>query len=104
MLAKYINMALSGSDSLIIRESAQEKDELSEVIKITSTWTFSDGVIIRCIREDELFSKAANQCPECWINWTVVDDAGLPVSPEQKNFFNVCQQQFWLKKQLSSVM
>ncbi|EAN1748880.1 hypothetical protein C1P00_18470 [Salmonella enterica] len=64
MLAKYINMALSDSDPFIIRQSEQEKDELSEVVKITSTWTFSDGLIIRCIREDELFPEAANQCPE----------------------------------------
>ncbi|HCF8019167.1 hypothetical protein PGO03_19575 [Klebsiella aerogenes] len=100
MLAKYINMALLDSEPSATCQSETERDELSEVVKITSTWTFPDGVVIQCIREDELFQESVNQCPECWINWTVIESAGFPILPRQKNFFNFCQQRFWLRKNI----
>lgn len=86
MLAKYINMALLDSEPSATCQSETERDELSEAVKITSTWTFPDGVVIQCIKEDELFQESVNQYPECWINWTVIESAGFPVLPRQKNY------------------
>ena len=38
-------------------------------------------------------------CPECWIDWQVIDAAGQEVNPMRKQFYNLCQQSFWLAMQ-----
>ncbi|HDG7905232.1 MULTISPECIES: hypothetical protein [Klebsiella] len=49
--------------------------------------------------ELELPQQDAASCPECWIDWLVIDSAGLEVKPMRKQFYNLCQQSFWLAMQ-----
>lgn len=49
--------------------------------------------------ELELPQQDAASCPECWIEWQVIDNAGLAVQPMRKQFYNLCQQSFWLAMQ-----
>ncbi|SXC97382.1 Uncharacterised protein [Klebsiella quasipneumoniae] len=49
--------------------------------------------------ELELPQQDAASCPECWIDWLVIDSAGLEVKPMRKQFYNLCQQTFWLAMQ-----
>ncbi|VTP88166.1 Uncharacterised protein [Proteus vulgaris] len=37
-----------------------------------------------------------------WITWEIVESNNKIISPCRKEFFNLCQQSFWLKMQLAN--
>ncbi|MCE9840868.1 hypothetical protein GWJ01_06850 [Proteus sp. G2618] len=78
-------------------------DELTEITRATHTWLFPDGIVLKCTEEIETehYDNDA-QCPEHWITWEIVESNNKPISPYRKEFFNLCQQSFWLKMQLSN--
>lgn len=59
----------------------------------------SQRVVIQHRYELELPQQDAASCPECWIDWLVIDSAGTEVKPMRKQFYNLCQQSFWLAMQ-----
>ncbi|GAB1439430.1 hypothetical protein MASR2M36_22020 [Providencia sp.] len=103
-LSTYIYHALAASDNNFLLAHQQQSDELSEVTIHTQTWQFNDGVILKCIEEIEMQeSECDSQCPERWIIWQVVEPCKVNISPKRKEFFNICQQQFWLKMQAAEL-
>lgn len=101
MLYHYISQALAAQNCTILSDH-QWQDLLSEVIVKIRQWQFADGVVISCTEEIEIEQvDCDNQCPERWIIWQLVQENGLNVWPKRKEFFNICQQNFWLKMQKS---
>ena len=49
--------------------------------------------------ELEIAQQDSASCPECWIDWQVIDAAGQEINPMRKQFYNLCQQSFWLAMQ-----
>ena len=94
-LAYYVNAIKSGKEVICIQESC-ECDDLAEVETITMEWRHDSGVVIRCTNELEATQHPNDVCPECWICWEVIDAAGQEIRPMKKNFYNVCQESFWL--------
>ncbi|BDH45956.1 hypothetical protein TUM12370_20000 [Salmonella enterica subsp. enterica serovar Choleraesuis] len=99
MLDHYIQLALADSHLIDNKSHQQWRDERAEVLVNDTQWTFEDGVVLRCLQEDELEPvQSDEQCPESWITWSVVDSGGLNIEPREKHFFSACQQRFWLTK------
>ncbi|WP_337234920.1 hypothetical protein [Proteus terrae] len=103
MLAKYISQVVNQEDSYQILSTQKLLDDLTEITRVIHTWLFPDGVILKCTEEieTEYYDNDA-QCPEHWITWEIVVSNNKPISPYRKEFFNLCQQSFWLKMQLSN--
>lgn len=103
MLAKYISQIVNQEDSYQILSTQNFLDNLTEITRVTHTWLFPDGVILKCTEEIETehYDNDA-QCPEHWITWEIVESNNKPISPCRKEFFNLCQQSFWLKMQLAN--
>ena len=103
MLANYIFHIINRDDNHGSLTRIKQQDELKEVITLTQTWLFNDGVILKCVEEIETehYDNDA-QCPEHWITWEVIELNNQQISPHRKEFFNLCQQTFWLKMQLAS--
>ena len=103
MLASYISHIINMDDNHLNLTKIKQKDELKEVITSTQTWLFNDGVILQCIEEIETehYDNDA-QCPEHWITWEIIESNNHQISPSRKEFFNLCQQAFWLKMQLAN--
>lgn len=97
-LAFYIS-AIKNGTSVVYLSQERKKDISAEVERTVSLWRHENGVIIRCIREDELLPDTYHLCPECWILWEVVDACGMNIRPIKKNFHNTCQEAFWLGMQ-----
>ena len=47
----------------------------------------------------EIAQQDSASCPECWIDWQVIDAADQEINPMRKQFYNLCQQSFWLAMQ-----
>lgn len=77
----------------------REKDHEAEAEWQIARWRHRSGVVIQHRYELELPQQDAASCPECWIEWQVIDSAGLVVQPMRKQFYNLCQQSFWLAMQ-----
>ncbi|HGN0867209.1 hypothetical protein EC835_101340 [Providencia alcalifaciens] len=102
MLAKYILGTMKKQAVCEIIFDQRQQDAQSEVMQIIRQWRFHDGVILQCSEEIELsIPDNDSQCPERWIIWQVIDSAGCSVLPQRKEFFNACQQAFWLKMQMA---
>lgn len=103
MLAKYISQVVNQEDNYTILSAHTLLDDLTEITRKTHTWLFNDGVILKCIEEIETthYDNDAN-CPEHWITWEIIKIKGKPITPYRKEFFNLCQQSFWLKMQLAN--
>lgn len=97
-LAFYVSAVKKGSGVVCLQQES-EKDIGAEVESIVSLWQHDNGVKIRCVRENELRPDTVGLCPKCWISWEVIDACGYPVRPVKKNFYNVCQEAFWLAMQ-----
>jgi len=61
-------------------------------------YTFNNGVQILYRMESDTF-QADHVCRECWVSYEVVHDGGYVISPQKKQFYNRCQERFWLKMQ-----
>lgn len=60
------------------------------------------AICFLCTEEIEIEQvDCDNQCPERWIIWQLVQENGLNIRLKRKAFFNICQQDFWLKMQKS---
>lgn len=101
MLAKYISQIVNQEGGYHILSTDKFLDNLTEITQKAQTWLFHDGVILKCTEEIEIehYDNDA-QCPEHWITWEIVESNNKPISPCRKEFFNLCQQSFWLKMQL----
>lgn len=72
---------------------------LVKKIMLINMFLSSHCMMIQHRYELELPQQDAASCPECWIEWQVIDSAGLVVQPMRKQFYNLCQQSFWLAMQ-----
>ncbi|HCB0567003.1 hypothetical protein [Klebsiella quasipneumoniae] len=77
----------------------REQDHEAEAEWQIARWRHHSGVVIEHRYELELPQQDAASCPECWIEWQVIDNVGLAVQPMRKQFYNLCQQSFWLAMQ-----
>ncbi|WP_193014576.1 MULTISPECIES: hypothetical protein [Gammaproteobacteria] len=103
MLAKYISQIVNQEEGYQILSSHKCRDDLTEIIRATQAWLFNDGVILKCTEEIETeHYDNDTQCPECWITWEIIESNNKYISPYRKEFFNLCQQKFWLKMQLAN--
>ncbi|MCG9552913.1 hypothetical protein L1D16_04620 [Vibrio sp. Isolate31] len=102
-LSTYV-LAIHSSHSQV-RVVAQSQQQIltdnSECIEeTTTTYTFDNGVKIVCHTELDSF-QSEDACPECWIQYQVLESgsAAETISPQKKQFYNRCQETFWLKMQ-----
>lgn len=61
-------------------------------------YVFNNGVQVLYRMESDTF-QADDVCRECWISYEVQHDGGYAISPQKKQFYNRCQERFWLKMQ-----
>lgn len=94
-LAYYVKSIKNEEEVSCIKES-RKRDDSAEVESIAMEWLHDSGVVIRCTHELEIIPHTNNVCPECWICWEVIDSAGQEIRPMKKNFYNACQESFWL--------
>lgn len=65
---------------------------------IESIFHFSNGVVMKCCNEADVFEDNEQICPECWISYEVISKSDeTHVFPKTKTFLNHCQEAFWLK-------
>ncbi len=89
----------SGSGTLNVWRSIVNKDNEAEAEWEIARWRHRSGVVIQRRYELEIAQQDSASCPECWIDWQVIDAAGQEVNPMRKQFYNLCQQSFWLAMQ-----
>ncbi|AVG05630.1 TPA: hypothetical protein ACYU8D_004510 [Klebsiella pneumoniae] len=77
----------------------REQDNEAEAEWEIARWRHRSGVVIQRRYELESAQQDSASCPECWIDWQVIDAAGQEVNPMRKQFYNLCQQSFWLAMQ-----
>ncbi|VTP88172.1 Uncharacterised protein [Proteus vulgaris] len=53
MLAKYISQIVNQEDNYQILSTQKFWDNLAEITRVTHSWLFPDGVILKCIEEIE---------------------------------------------------
>lgn len=94
-LAFYIH-AVKNNVAVVCLEDRHVQDTLAEVESTSALWRHESGVTLRQICEQEMLPDSDNVCPECWISWEVVEDNGKAIWPRKKQFYNVCQEAFWL--------
>ena len=63
-----------------------------------SFYLFNNGVQVLYRVESDTF-QADDVCRECWISYEVMRNGGYDISPQKKQFYNRCQESFWLKMQ-----
>ncbi|HCB1293200.1 TPA: hypothetical protein ACNHDR_004833 [Klebsiella pneumoniae] len=77
----------------------REQDNEAEAEWEIARWRHRSGVVIQRRYELEIAQQDSASCPECWIDWQVIDAAGQEINPMRKQFYNLCQQSFWLAMQ-----
>ncbi|MCS5873582.1 hypothetical protein LN650_17190 [Klebsiella pneumoniae subsp. pneumoniae] len=77
----------------------REQDNEAEAEWEIARWRHRSGVVIQRRYELEIAQQDSASCPECWIDWQVIDAAGREINPMRKQFYNLCQQSFWLAMQ-----
>ncbi|MFV6639990.1 hypothetical protein ACNPIO_17455 [Klebsiella pneumoniae] len=77
----------------------REQDNEAEAEWEIARWRHRSGVVIQRRYELEIAQQDSTSCPECWIDWQVIDAAGQEINPMRKQFYNLCQQSFWLAMQ-----
>lgn len=73
-------------------------DEENVIEEREILYEFSNGVTLLCKMESDSF-QSDDLCRECWISYEVVHDGGHAISPRKKQFYNRCQEAFWMKMQ-----
>lgn len=77
-------------------EKSTDGDNLTE--ECETIYEFNNGVKILCKTESDTF-QSDDICCECWISYEVVHDGGYLIHPLKKQFYNRCQEKFWMKMQ-----
>ncbi len=105
-LSSYIHCIQNQSSALsICQQSTEHNSYLDDGIEISeqhSLYHFDNGVVISYRLEHDTASGNDQQCEECWISYEVVEQGEYRIRPASKNFYNACQQSFWLKMQTLS--
>ena len=94
----------SGSSNQINVVEQQQSETLLDdhTQELENRYRFSDGVVIKQSIEHDLQPANTQACEECWITYEVLDGAGQHIQPQQKHFYNRCQQTFWLRMQVTN--
>jgi hypothetical protein len=80
-------------------ENIEESIDGNNIIEECETiYEFNNGVKILCKTESDTF-QSDDICCECWISYEVVHDGGYLIHPLKKQFYNRCQETFWMKMQ-----
>ncbi|PHM25957.1 hypothetical protein [Xenorhabdus ehlersii] len=76
-----------------------DKDSLIEEKEII--YTFDNGVSVLYLEESEKLENeyAGQLCQEKWIGYNVLDNNRFTITPREKNFYNICQEKYWVKNQ-----
>ncbi|MCD9453116.1 hypothetical protein LVB00_04690 [Klebsiella pneumoniae] len=77
----------------------REQDNEAEAEWEIARWRHRRGVGIQRRYGREIAQQDSASCPGCWIDWQVIDAAGQEINPMRKQFYNLCQQSFWLAMQ-----
>lgn len=99
-LALYVQSihADMGAPRVASRHSRHESwsDQGFEVSREVTDYRFDNGVVIRrSIEQDQFPAELA--CAECWIEYEVIETAGLSIHPARKHFGNRCREAWWLR-------
>ncbi|MCS6038871.1 hypothetical protein LNP20_09385 [Klebsiella pneumoniae subsp. pneumoniae] len=89
----------SGSGTVERLAQHRAQDNEAEAEWEIARWRHRSGVVIQRRYELEIAQQDGASCPECWIDWQVIDAAGQEINPMRKQFYNLCQQSFWLAMQ-----
>ncbi|EBZ0493703.1 hypothetical protein D6445_23685 [Salmonella enterica subsp. enterica serovar Infantis] len=78
-------------------------DPLAEVRRRHAVWEVDGKILMSCEREDDLIAPAEEYqiCPEYWIQWKILNPGEAGITPVSKSFTSECQQNYWLKSQLT---
>jgi hypothetical protein len=99
-LVNYVQSIHEGSDTPRITLRASRHDSWSdqgfEVSREVTDYHFDDGVVIRRTTEQDQFPTEL-ACAECWIEYEVIERAGLDIQPARKHFDNRCREAWWLR-------
>ncbi|STT72533.1 Uncharacterised protein [Klebsiella pneumoniae] len=66
----------SGSGTLNVLAQHREQDNEAEAEWEIARWRHRSGVVIQRRYELEIAQQDSASCPECWIDWQVIDAAG----------------------------
>ncbi|MBC8952851.1 hypothetical protein Xenpb_01573 [Xenorhabdus sp. PB62.4] len=77
-------------------------DETSTIEDKEIIYTFDNGVRVLYLEESEkLDNEYIEQlCQEKWMSYKILDSNGLTITPREKNFYNICQEKYWIKSQM----
>lgn len=64
----------------------REQDNEAEAEWEIARWRHRSGVVIQRRYELEIAQQDSASCPECWIDWQVIDAAGQEVNPMRNSF------------------
>ncbi|ECF6074874.1 hypothetical protein FNH47_12615 [Salmonella enterica subsp. houtenae] len=100
MLAELIKRCLDGDCRCRLLSSGLTLDPLAEVRRRNDIWEVDGKILMSCEREDDLLPAEASQiCPECWIQWKILNPVEAGITPVSRSFTSECQQNYWLKRQ-----
>lgn len=101
MLAELIKRCLNGDCRCRLLSAELTLDPLAEVRRRVAIWEVDGKILISCEREDDLIAQAEEHqtCPECWIQWKILNPGETGITPVPKSFTSECQQNYWLKSQ-----
>ncbi|GHD64697.1 hypothetical protein [Jeongeupia chitinilytica] len=94
-VAAILGLAQTPAIVATTNRSERWQDQGFTVCRTVSDYRFDNGVQIRRTVEQDDFPDAL-ACAECWIEYTVLADAGQPLQPVRKSFDNACREAFWL--------
>ncbi|MGQ3665345.1 hypothetical protein [Citrobacter braakii] len=101
MLAELIKRCLDGDCRCRLLSSGLTQDPLAEVRRRNDIWEVDGKILMSCEREDDLIlpAEASQICPECWIQWKILNPVEAGITPVSRSFTSECQQNYWLKRQ-----
>ncbi|UMX57698.1 hypothetical protein MJ524_13535 [Escherichia coli] len=67
----------------------REQDNEAEAEWEIARWRHRLEVVIQRRYELEIAQQDSASCPECWIDWQVIDAAGQEINPMRKQFYNL---------------
>lgn len=101
MLAELIKRCLNGDCRCRLISTGLTLDPLAEVRRRHALWEVDGKILMSCEREDDLIAPPEEHqiCPECWIQWKILNPGEAGIPPVSKSFTSECQQNYWLKSQ-----
>lgn len=99
-LVEYVRAIFGLPARTAIRERQVERqqwlDQGYEVTRETVLYRFADGVSILRTEERDAFPTGL-ACAECFIDYRVVEPAGLTIEPAGQRFDSACRERYWLR-------